>query len=296
MPDLWTNDTAKDTLIFNVKIKKPSQKECLSIFYNQKKNGMLQINNLKVTVNMTSIHYTLNTQFGSNVTFLTFLLSDYCFVYQPYENNGFMPCYYHQGTEYVIFHQKFLQGKHLYFCMKRPQFSVYTNHVTVFKYSLCWKCVNYKSIIVFLYHIIDKNVFVTVRDDYTKAYYLSPGLNVSAELVHCISCIIFDNKCVKNVISMFLVVRKYHYIKLKRVGFNGRIFVNVGMKEKDLFLLNSHSFTCEYFICGIHIVWFSKNGSYISSSNLHYFPVPSKKHLIVSKKIGCNTSILHSND
>ena len=277
LSNVWKNDTAKGTLIYDIKIKKTSHKECLNIFYKQ--SNILNINNIQPDFRMDSIHYTINANFGSNVTFLTFLLSEYCFAYQPYDKNGFIPCYYHQGTEYVIFHQTVTQGKLLYFCMKRPQFSVYINHLTVLKYSLCWKCVNYKSIIVFLYHIIDKNVFATVRDDYTKAYYLSPGLNVSAELVHRISCIIFDNKCVQNVVSIFLVVSKYHYIKLKQVGI-GRLLVNVGMKEKYRFLLNSNSFICEHCICGISLIRFLKNASNISSSILlHYFPITSTNHV-----------------
>ena len=247
MKKFWDDNVALNTSVFIIKMGKPSGKECLSVFYRHK---IIALNNVKIKTRVSRVQYVFNTLdlFGLNITFIKFSLSDYCFINRPYEKNEFRPCYYHLGTEYVLLNQSSVnKGEQLYFCMKRPQFSIYTNYKILLEYSLCHICNNYKSYIVFQYQVLDRNVFVTIKDDYGKLYYLSPKMNTTVQLLQSIVCVIWNNNCVQNVISLFLIARKCHSIKLQSNCIQGRIFVKVGITNRREVLFNSQSLTASIF-------------------------------------------------
>ena len=81
-------------------------------------------------------------------------------------------CFWHKGTEYVLLHQ--LETDYtdkLYFCMKRPRWSVYTGHVVAISYAVCTVCVHHVSRVVFMYQVLDGVFFRTVKDEFRKVYY-----------------------------------------------------------------------------------------------------------------------------
>ena len=112
--------------------------------------------------------FNLNKMLGLNITFTTFLLSDMCVMAHPYTFN----CFWHKGTEYVSPDQlETTYTDKLYFCMKRPQWSVYTGHVVAISYSVCTVCVHHVSRVVFMYQVLDSGFFRTVKDEFRKVYY-----------------------------------------------------------------------------------------------------------------------------
>ena len=249
----WDNSVIKNISVLVHQRTKPSGKDCLKVTYGQNnKIGFINEIELIQFPITDSLQYRFNSLFGLNITFKTFLLSEFCFINKPFEESGFISCFYHKGTEYIIINQNEMQqNKKLYLCMKRPQFSIYTNQSIILEYFLCKYCVNYQSNVVFSFQVVDMNVFVTGYDNYSKIYYLSSDLNYNAR---SISCSMLFNICAQKVITYFLAVKKYSSIKILKISSVGRIFIRIKTHVVTELFVNSKSFTCEYFHCVLEAV------------------------------------------
>ena len=75
-------------------------------------------------------------------------------------------CDYTHGTEYFMV-QHYNQ-RNLYYCLKRPQWSLFTSSNAKIVYSLCKRCTNLNSNIMFLYQIIDAYSMQTLTDEFVK--------------------------------------------------------------------------------------------------------------------------------
>ena len=116
----------------------------------------------------------------------------------------------------------------LYFCMKRPQWSVYTGHVVAISYSVCTVCVHHVSRVVFMYQVLDGGFFRTVKDEFRKVYY-TKATSVSSYLSPFASiCIKPDNDMCSGLKIHYYYLRgeKYEQINVwkKRQGPH-RVFV-----------------------------------------------------------------------
>ena len=90
---------------------------------------------------------------------------------EPFRMHTFN-CFWHKGTEYVLLDQ--LETDYtdkLYFCMKRPQWSVYIGNVVAISYAVCTVCVHHVSRVVFMYQVLDGGFFRTVKDEFRKVNY-----------------------------------------------------------------------------------------------------------------------------
>ena len=100
--------------------------------------------------------FDVSERLGLNVTFLTFSLSDMCVIDHPFRSGN---CFYDKDTEYVLIDQGDPDPRNkLYFCFKRPQWSVYTGNTTLIDYYPCNVCVNHKSSIAFSYQVVDPDI------------------------------------------------------------------------------------------------------------------------------------------
>ncbi len=161
--------------------------ECISIHYhkhlkNREQQHYITLNNIHIKNGLQNmfLKYLTTKHFGYRFHIAEFQLSDMCLTESPFSSFSFpnsdrhflRGCDYHHGTEFVLFHQTG-QGlpKHLYFCMRRPQWSVYTGHQVNIQYSLCKHCFVHTSIFTFHCSVINRNTVTTVSDQFCKMMY-----------------------------------------------------------------------------------------------------------------------------
>ncbi len=149
----------KETLLHKVH---PVGHECVFVFY-AKRAPTINLNSYLAERNedVDKIVYSFAASklFGLNITFENFLLSDICLMKQPFSSarpGSDTVCSVHIGSEFVLFHQ----GEHnttnkLYFCLKRPWFSVFTKNILEIDYHLCQLCISGISRMVFFYSVIE---------------------------------------------------------------------------------------------------------------------------------------------
>ncbi len=161
--------------------------ECFFIQYHKysksrKQQHHITLNNIHINDGLQNmfLKYLTTKHFGYRFHITEFQLSDMCLTESPFSSFSFpnsdrhfvRGCDYHHGTEFVLIHQTG-QGlpKHLYFCMRRPQWSVYTGHQVNIQYSLCKYCFLHTSIFAFYYSVITRNTVTTMTDQFCKIMY-----------------------------------------------------------------------------------------------------------------------------
>ena len=170
-------------------LRAAAQQECIQVEYGQ--NGAQKVKVNRHVLNQRSskinvIKFLFNTHrfyLGLNITFKTFSLSDMCFVSFPYKpkyigemGSDFQfrgSCHYVHGTEYVMVDLHLVGWGPagwgpIYYCLKRPQWSIYTRNTVTMEYSLCGRCANLNSAIIFAYQVIDVGTLLTKSDDFSQ--------------------------------------------------------------------------------------------------------------------------------
>ena len=162
--------------------------ECLEVNYRKHRsyesNFCFLTRRPPSTFEQINFQFTLNKMLGLNITFTTFVLSDMCVMAHPYIDwyyyKNTFNCFWHKGTEYVLLDQRETDyTDKLYFCVRRPYWSVYTGYVVAIGYSFCTVCVHHVSRIVFCIRFWTLDSYKTVKDEFRKVYYTeSRPLNV----------------------------------------------------------------------------------------------------------------------
>ena len=92
--------------------------------------------------------------------------------------------------------------------MKRPLWSIYATSSTNMEYSLCKRCMNYKSFIIFNYQVLSKGVILTHSSNYERIFY--GRLSTSSV------CILAERNCVNLLNIFFIKAKKFQNIKVHR--------------------------------------------------------------------------------
>ena len=144
----------------------PLRQECLNVYYNDTAYYAYFINSKKLAGVVDKFRYLFEAMnlFGLQVIFKIFQLSHMCLPLDEGTRTNL-----HKDTEYVMIHGKKINT--LFFCLKRPQWSIYTANAMVLDYFVCTICKSQQSRIVFNYQIIDANIIETYQDDYAEIYY-----------------------------------------------------------------------------------------------------------------------------
>ena len=158
-----------------------AQQKCIQVKNGQNGGQKVKVNHQVLNMDplkLNRIKFSFNAHrlLGVNVTFMIFSLSDMCHVSFPYKpvylgelgsNLRFTgSCDYRHGTEYIMITH---YGSYtLYYCLKRPQWSIYLTNVAKFEYSICQKCSGLNSVIVFAYQMTAAKTLVTISDDFSK--------------------------------------------------------------------------------------------------------------------------------
>ena len=155
---MWTKTTNVENSV-TMNRNKPIGQECIRVMYTLHKNISiyLSFHNGINNKNINKLRYTfeMNKSLGLNITYLTFLLTDICFPEHPYDyphqTEPVLNCFHHKDTEFVLIHQSEKHpSKKLFFCGKRPRFSIYVQHLVYIDYHICNVCLALESNIVFM--------------------------------------------------------------------------------------------------------------------------------------------------
>ena len=202
--------------------------------------------------------FDVSERLGLNVTFLMFTLSDMCVIDHPFKSGN---CFYDKDTEYMLIDQgdPYHRSK-LYFCFKRPQWSVYTDNVTLIDYYPCNVCNNFKSSIVFRYQIIDRGLIQTDSDIYRNIFYGGHAWSTwrrryyspdrGAHVPYSSICLSLLHFCSHKILEFFVRGAKYERLSLVRIGVaKQQVFVSqyfgasaVELRRREV--LNLNSFYC----------------------------------------------------
>ena len=151
-------------------LKKPLKQECITAHYLQHDEASLYLNHdlLQSGKKLNRLNYIFQTNnfLGLNITFMRFVMSHMCFVSHPYLpdylKKHFHGCVYNEWTEYIkLDKHKDTENNDLFFCMKRPLWSVYSTSNTNMEYNLCQQCMNHETSIIFNYQILDTGLLHT---------------------------------------------------------------------------------------------------------------------------------------
>ncbi len=154
----------------------PMGQKCIKVSYREASHQIL-VNSLNIQGGTNRLRYNFNlaTTLGLNFTFRKFLLTDICLPKSRTEKNGIAllygvktKCTSYEGTEYVTI-------GNLYFCYKRPEWSVFAKHKFEFTYHLCDNCINEISHIVFDYQVQDEGLYTTHRDEFNNVLFYRPN-------------------------------------------------------------------------------------------------------------------------
>ena len=159
----------------------------------------------------------------------------------PLKSKGYFgECLYKEGTEhFVIKNNNKHEWKDMFFCLKRPLWSVYTISSTNMEYSLCKRCMNYKSIIVFNYQVLNKEIVITENNNYERVLYGHKG--------NFTTCVTVEKECAKLIAIFFIKTKKYQQIKVQKRSTRYRVFY---LNEINLNLIHYEilgSITIDYF-------------------------------------------------
>ena len=259
----------QETVILYVKTTtKPTGHMCIHTHYN-----MLNISLNSHFLNKTYF-YKLRYRFKAhkslvfNITFKIFDLSDFCLAACPFKPKqaafSIDTCDYQAGTEHLIIQQKTKDSQNdLFYCSKRPQWSIYTVHMFQIEYSTCKVCSNYDSYIKFGYQIMDVDVMLTKSDDYRKIIF--------GPVYNSITCIYVNSLCKRHLVMLFIRVKKIQEIFLKRrsTAFNFYMVDNINLNH-ILYEIDSTK-TVNYFFCSLRLVADAEDKRIIQLPSLQSF-------------------------
>ena len=206
-PDKWS---VERLTLYHHYLTKPLKQECITAHYQQHGRTFLYLNHIlfQYDKSFDRLKYIFksNKLFGFNITFLVFLMSDMCFTSHRSPKGYFGQCVHDEGTEYIKING---QNRNMSLCMKHPLWSVYTTSITNMEYSLCKRCMNYKSFIIFDYQVLSKGVILTQNSNYEQIFY---G-RMSTSTV----CILDAQSCVNLLNLFFIKVKKFEKIKVYKI-------------------------------------------------------------------------------
>ena len=206
-----------------VKKKKPFSGECINVDYDQHKINMVVKKNTVFGDTYHILQYSFETlkDFGLRFRFTEFLLSYMCIMKKIGSAS--------YGTEYMIIQQNNNIKESFYFCMRRPQWTMFTNRDTTLVYFLCRFCRNLKSSIVFDYQVINGDSITTEKEAYYKITLRRHGKWHNTDLLlFNIICVNGAWFCSSTAFSYFIRGEKYHQIELWKVK----------NRNTDIYLLN----------------------------------------------------------
>ena len=152
---------------------KPFAQECFDVEYFQ--NKIRPFVNKKELVPSEYLHtatggalfdifhyaFHANPLFGFQISFKIFKLTDMCLHEQESSDPELS-----FGTEYLTVNNS-QKNETFYYCLKRPQWTLFTTSYINILYHICKLCQNINSQIVFNYQIINGQTIVTERDSFT---------------------------------------------------------------------------------------------------------------------------------
>ena len=208
----YTNTIANSLTMNKIKL---IGEECVRIKYEFHKNINIHINFhdslFNKNIDKSRYKFHLSVLLGLNITFLTFLLTDTCVPEHPYHDENDEPglqSFYHKDTELLYIHQsEKLPEQKLYFCSKRPKFSIYTQYLVDVDYHICKVSLTYESSIMFTCQTLDANVIKTTEDNCYRIFYgelnwttwTLPPFMQNTELLPISAQCLFPNKCYNNI-------------------------------------------------------------------------------------------------
>ena len=257
--------------------QKPMGRECIAVYYKTA-SGFTTFINEKIAGNQTvfdKIRYIFFTSilFNLNITFNEFTLSDMCIMHHPYKFKFWIPgkeefCAFHVHTEYVLIHQNEEAGEEfarkLYFCMRRPLWSIFTKHQTHIDYYICRICLNYHSQIIFTYQVTNHNT-ITLQDRYrllAHGTHLEVNMHFALEYKYetpapfSISCVNLKYICATYVYNYDIRGNKYEFISIWQTGdIKDKVFLlsNLNHNEVLLKIKQNIARTIPFFYCTIQL-------------------------------------------
>ncbi len=174
--------------------------------------------------------YSVNKLFGIHINFTKFSLSDICLEKSASHNKSekkfLFSCAY-KDTEFLMLHQ---EDNKLYFCMKRPQWTIFTGPVLDIDYHICMSCVNQLSQVEFSFQLVGNYLFRTTFDDYRKI--LSSGVGAFVPLD--VTCVMLNSSCHKGIFKVFIRGEKYNFLWLREFPYReSNIFIE-GYNEQHI--------------------------------------------------------------
>ena len=240
------------------KKREPMGEVCITAGYGSHGNSDVYSNlQTMVPKPFEKVRYSFDVseRLGLNLTFLTFTLSDMCVIDHPIKSGN---CFYDKDTEYMLIDQGDPDPRYkLYFCFKRPQWSVYTGNTTLIDYYSCNVCVNHKSSIVFTYQVIDRDLIQTKSDIYRNIFYGGHAwstwrrryysLDKGAHVPYSSLCLSLLHFCSHQFLEFFVRGAKYERLRLMKTGAaRQQVFVSeyfgasaVELRRPEVLSLNS---------------------------------------------------------
>ncbi len=234
----------------NTTVSQPLEQQCISVTYYRSRfhrnpKAFVLINSHPFIAQFHVLKYSFNVLkiFRLKFTFKVFELTDMCTPVVKPRMYGSLWAHF-LLTEFVR-----LRGKHyqdgipffstiFFYCMKRPQWSVFTSKTTALEYSLCRVCVGLTSRVTFIYQVIDRFVLWTTEDTYRMAAYgkakvsmyetsfVTASQKVALNPMHI--CVGFHPRlrsCDRYVSNVFLKHEKFMFLRFRKMlGTKMRIF------------------------------------------------------------------------
>ena len=268
---------------------RPASQECFTYEYLQYKQIKYHLNQNYImdSSNLDEIHFSFPGIFSLNITFTIFLLSDMCFTMPPYSSSWrtstLKECFNNTGTEYMFIRKE----SKLYFCMKRPKFTIYAKKNAILVYSICKVCLNYRSSVVFYYQSMEPNFILTLEDSQNRLHYRDRGLIVN--------CLLVNIECKRWIYRLHIRVHKYQNILITKItknneyfSLNGKFMHNIFKEENyTKYITTFYSrvekrkvFIYKYFNC--HIEFYENRMNTIIN---HYYNFEGTKSAHLSKAI-----------
>ena len=181
-PKCQISTTIVQNRVVYTTLQAAAQQECIQVEYGQDGDRKVKVNHHMLNqhsseINVIKFSFQAHRLLGMNITFKTFSLSDMCFVSFPYKpeylgelvRNKFQgSCHYVHGTEYVIVNFHVIDLKPIYYCFKRPQWSIYTKNIVTIEQLLCERCANFDSTIKFAYQVMNSGILLTYSDQFSR--------------------------------------------------------------------------------------------------------------------------------
>ena len=269
---------------------KPMGQQCNIIRYTSNNNFITFINGKMVgdQKSFDKIRYMFHTHilFNLNITFSEFTLSDMCIISHPYKFLYWMGleqtyCSYHSDTEFVLIHQNESQNKFskkLYFCMRRPKWTIFTKSFTLLDYYICRICLHHQSTLKFTYQVMGEDA-ITLKDIYR---FLAHGtsIKINAEMkikAHSsltpfsITCVYLPDICHTHIYNYDVRGNKYEFIKIWRSGntqLNALLLNNLNHNEVLAELKHNSVKPIKFFYCTVQLRM--ENLKYLSSSYIKF--------------------------